>query len=328
MSTLPVTLRRVNPPTAAIIPRRAPEVSLEDALASWLARRCENTRVAYRGDLVDLAGFLGVPGPVDALRALLEAGQGPANLLVMQYMDYMRRMGKSSGTVNRRLAAVKSLCKLCRLLGVSQVTIEVERHRHQAYRDVSGPSAELVKSYLAGIRRQIDRNPEHAGHRRDLCVLLLMYCNGLRCFEIVGADLEHYDPAGHLHILGKGRDRREWVTLPKQTVNAIEAWLELRGRQPGPLFCAVRANGAIRPGLRRLWREDLHRMTKRRTGHRPHAYRHSAITAALDATGGDVRAVQKFSRHQNVNTVLIYDDARRDLAGKVSALLGNETEED
>ncbi|MEA5561310.1 tyrosine-type recombinase/integrase, partial [Planktothrix agardhii] len=40
----------------------------------------------------------------------------------------------------------------------------------------------------------------------------------------------------------------------------------------------------------------------------PHRIRHSSITAALDATGGDVRRVQKLSRHHDLNTLMIYDD--------------------
>ena len=42
----------------------------------------------------------------------------------------------------------------------------------------------------------------------------------------------------------------------------------------------------------------------------PHRILHSAITVALDATDGDVRKVQKLSRHRNLNTLMIYDDNR------------------
>jgi integrase/recombinase XerC len=42
----------------------------------------------------------------------------------------------------------------------------------------------------------------------------------------------------------------------------------------------------------------------------PHRIRHSVITAALDATEGDVRKVQKLSSHRNLNTLMIYDDNR------------------
>jgi integrase/recombinase XerC len=53
----------------------------------------------------------------------------------------------------------------------------------------------------------------------------------------------------------------------------------------------------------------------------PHRVRHSGITAALDATGGDVRRVQKLSRHVDLNTLMIYDDNRKNVQGEISDLL-------
>jgi integrase/recombinase XerC len=57
---------------------------------------------------------------------------------------------------------------------------------------------------------------------------------------------------------------------------------------------------------------------------RPHGIRHQSITQALDATNGDVRRVQKFARHLSTATTIRYDDARRDLAGEVARLLGED----
>ena len=42
---------------------------------------------------------------------------------------------------------------------------------------------------------------------------------------------------------------------------------------------------------------------------------------ALDATNGNVRDVQKFSRHASPATVMIYDDNRQDRAGQVAEAL-------
>ena len=52
---------------------------------------------------------------------------------------------------------------------------------------------------------------------------------------------------------------------------------------------------------------------------RPHGLRHTAITTALDASGGNIREAAKFSRHQRLETVLIYDDRRTDVAGQLAA---------
>jgi integrase/recombinase XerC len=42
----------------------------------------------------------------------------------------------------------------------------------------------------------------------------------------------------------------------------------------------------------------------------PHRIRHSAITAYLDASDGNLRAAQGLSRHANLNTLNRYDDNR------------------
>jgi integrase len=55
----------------------------------------------------------------------------------------------------------------------------------------------------------------------------------------------------------------------------------------------------------------------------PHRVRHSAITAYLDVSEGNVRAAQSLSRHQNLSTLMIYDDNRHQLQGKASKDLGD-----
>lgn len=52
-----------------------------------------------------------------------------------------------------------------------------------------------------------------------------------------------------------------------------------------------------------------------------HRIRHSSITEALNLTNGDVRKVQKLSRHSNLNTLMIYDDNRQNLQGEVTGML-------
>jgi integrase/recombinase XerC len=52
-----------------------------------------------------------------------------------------------------------------------------------------------------------------------------------------------------------------------------------------------------------------------------HRLRHSSITHALEVTDGNVRKVQKLSRHAKIETLMIYDDARENLQGELSNLL-------
>ena len=59
---------------------------------------------------------------------------------------------------------------------------------------------------------------------------------------------------------------------------------------------------------------------------RPHGLRHAAITRALDLTGGDLRSVQRFSRHKDVRLLQRYDDNRQDLGGAVARWLAEDAQ--
>jgi integrase/recombinase XerC len=55
----------------------------------------------------------------------------------------------------------------------------------------------------------------------------------------------------------------------------------------------------------------------------PHRVRHSSITAALEVSGGNVRKVQRLSRHAKLDTLMIYNDNRQNLQGEISGLLAD-----
>jgi integrase/recombinase XerC len=104
---------------------------------------------------------------------------------------------------------------------------------------------------------------------------------------------------------------------------ALAAWLAVRGPGWAPLFTS-RKRG--RTGDRRLTGHAVYQIVSRlgeKAGvrARPHGLRHAAITEALDCTNGDVRKVQRFSRHRNVQTLMRYDDVRQDVSGTVAELV-------
>ena len=112
------------------------------------------------------------------------------------------------------------------------------------------------------------------------------------------------------------------------TAVAVEAWLDTRTNKSSkqPLFIALdRAHYGHRMTGTAIY--QLVRQTAKKAGVEkilsPHRIRHSGITAALDATNGDVRKVQKFSRHADLNTLMIYDDNRKNVQGEITDLLSN-----
>jgi integrase len=107
------------------------------------------------------------------------------------------------------------------------------------------------------------------------------------------------------------------------TRGRLTEWLAIRGTEPSALFTTLIERGRIMadspaPVSGRSSPRWARRPARRSA---PHGLRHAAITTALDVTRGDVRAVQRLSRHAKVDTVLVYDDARRDLGGEVAKLI-------
>ncbi|HJY85987.1 MAG TPA: tyrosine-type recombinase/integrase, partial [Candidatus Acidoferrales bacterium] len=271
---------------------------------------------AYRQDLEDFAEFIPVSSVEEAARLLLTGGHGGANALALAYKTHLYELGLAPSTINRRLAALRSMVKLARSLGMIPWSLEVESVKSEPYRDTRGPGRD-------GFRRILDRLVQRTDPKgiRDIALLRCLYDLALRRAEVVGLDLEDLDlAAGTLAVLGKGRTEKSPVTLPGPTKAALEAWLAIRGPTPGPLFRSLdrarKGNGRLTGGAVYLIVRKLGRKAGLET--RPHGLRHAAITEALDLTRGDVRAVQKFSRHRDVRTLERYDDARQDLAGEVA----------
>ena len=80
---------------------------------------------------------------------------------------------------------------------------------------------------------------------RDAAIISLMYSSGLRRAEVVTLDLDDLDlKHGELHVIGK-RNKERRAFLAKGAIRAIEKWLDVRGRDPGPLFYSINKGGNI-----------------------------------------------------------------------------------
>jgi integrase/recombinase XerC len=150
-----------------------------------------------------------------------------------------------------------------------------------------------------------------------VALLRLLHDLGLRRSEAVRLDTDDVDlQRNRIMIPGRGRSPKQPVSLPEPTRAALAAWLEARGPEPGPLFINFDRAGK---GQRLTGAAVYHIVgwlgAKAGLTVRPHGLRHLAITTALDRSNGDVRAVAKFSRHQDLRALSRYRDNRPDPAG-------------
>jgi integrase/recombinase XerC len=231
----------------------------------------------------------------------------------------MLERGLAPATVNRRLAAVRSLVALARTLGMVPWELSVAGVRSEAYRDTAGPGKRGTKRLLDAAASRTD-----AKGVRDYAILRLLHDLALRRKEVAGLDLGDLDrQAGTLAVLGKGKREKVRLTLPGPTAEALRAWLAVRPGDASPDAPLFTNFDRAHKGSGRLTGKAIHQ-TVRALGNAvglqvwPHALRHRGITAALDASRGDVRAAQRYSRHANLATLLKYDDNRADLGAALA----------
>ncbi len=297
-----------------------------DLVAAILANLNARTARCYLSDYRDFARFMGHAGPrgqldpSPAIAELLAMGPGRANATVLKYRIHQADRGIKAGTIARRLSALRSACKAARRIGRISWGLDVPGPKATPYRDTRGPGADGWKKMLALAKERASAGlPKPV---RDLAIIRLLSDLGLRRAEVCNLDLVDLDvEASTVAVIGKGQTEAQRITLPEPTRNALRAWKVIRGESPGPLFHGVhrgrKTTGRLTGEAVRLIVSRLGRDAGLPRPARPHGLRHTAITRALDA-GRDVREVRKFSRHSKLDTVLIYDDARRDVAGDIA----------
>ena len=290
-------------------------------LERWKEGRSPQNLRAYGNDLQSFSAWMMAPSVGAAITALLSMSQGEANEIVRSYRSGLIDQGVASATINRRLSALRSLVALGKEFGYVAFDLATKNVRAEAYRDTRGPDPDIMVELLKYAKAQ----PHRAKAARDVAIFLLLgYGRALRRGEVVALDLDHFDSRGsRLSVLRKGKRERKLLSLDPLVTARLRAWVALRGKEPGPLFIQVGKGGGVLAG-RRLSGDGIHKIlqtmgAKLGSVIRPHGLRHAAITAALDESNGNVRAVREFSGHASMETLLVYDDNRKDVGGEVAS---------
>lgn len=301
----------------------SPNDAYQALMESFLRGRSENTRLAYAADISRFAEYLLSDGArnVDAIFVLLSNGGASANKTVLDYKSWMKEKGLQPSTINRRLASIRSIVKLARMIGVASFSIEVENEKHRAYRDTRGPD-------VMAIQKMVQSLGEREKDVRDMAILRLLFDLALRREEVSRLNIEDVEVDRRvLWVLRKGQTQKTMMTLPMPTISAIMDWIALRGTREGALFYSLDP----RSRFKRITGRSIDRNVVKPLGEKvgipnlsPHKLRHSAITEAVkmaQASGIGLEEVMDFSGHANVQTLLIYRDRERNVQGKLSTMI-------
>ena len=218
-------------------------------------------------------------GPGSAL--LVNLPHGTANAMALAYRASLVNRGLKSATIARRLAALRSVVKMARTVGVVAWALDVNSPKAEPYRDTKGPGVDGWRAMLTVARLAAESGRPKA--LRDLAIIRTLHDLALRRGELVVLDLADLDvDAGTVAVVGKGRTESVPLTLPDPTRDALAHWLDARGLEPGPLFVRLdrAADGPDRLTDTAVFLvvRDLGRKAGLKKPVRPHGLRHEAIT--------------------------------------------------
>ncbi len=232
--------------------------------------------------------------------------------LTLDFLDHLEEERNNCvKSRNARLAALKSLAKMLRLMHpeyykVSKMILNIPAKRFQR---------KLI-DYLRHdeyrkVVESVDLN--NNGGFRDYAILSLLYDSGARASELAGLKLDDFNLTRRtLSILGKGNRYRQ-ITLWPITVKIVELYIKKYRPTPKPLyrnhlFINQRKEAFTRHGINRLCKKYLlkalgpNRLKKLSPAH---SFRHACAVNML-SSGHSIVEIKNHLGHEKLNSTMVY----------------------
>lgn len=232
--------------------------------------------------------------------------------MLLSFLDHLESdRGNVVRTRNQRLAAIKSLAKMIRLMypekrEVAQRILDIPQKRAQTQLIGFLYSDEILKVFHCV--NLIKKNGF-----RDYTILHLLEDSGARASEIATLNLDYFDPQNStLIILGKGNRYRR-IELEPRTVQLIRRYIAKYRVKPKPLyqhrlFINQRGTELTRHGIYRICKKYLQKTfsPKRLKNINPvHSFRHSCAVNML-LSGKSLTDIQNRLGHENIQSTTVY----------------------
>jgi site-specific recombinase XerD len=274
-------------------------------------RREDVSAATVRGYHYDLRHFLvwheAVQGGATVIERLTEFD-------LIAYRQAMIAAGNRPTTVNRRLDALRRLCRWAQVTGVMAADIarDLRRIRLPRNRQPLG----LLDAEVHAVLRAAGVST-HGLARRNYALVQLMLQTGLRVGEVAAlriADISLHDRSGCVHVRhGKGLKDRE-VPLNATARRAMKQYLEER---PGaiasePLFLSGRDSALPVRSIQAVIASLARRARLSRIPVSAHTLRHTFALAYLRDNPGKLVELANLLGHDSLDTTALYTRSSRD----------------
>ncbi len=232
--------------------------------------------------------------------------------LALDFLEHLEAKRQNCvKTRNARLAALKSLAKMLRLMHpecheVAETILNIPQKRFQ----------KTLIGYLTHreFRKVVESvDLKRKGGFQDYAILHLLYDSGARASEVAGLKLEYVNLSQKtLSILGKGNRYRQ-IELWPITVRIVELYLKNYRPKPKPLysknlFINQRKEAFTRHGINRLCKKYLLKalgVERLKMLSPAHSFRHSCAVNML-SSGHSVDEIKNHLGHEKLSSTMVY----------------------
>ncbi|MGD6781375.1 site-specific tyrosine recombinase XerD [Sutcliffiella horikoshii] len=257
-----------------------------------------NTVVSYERDLKSYLLYLSKVEEITSLDAVSRS-------TIIQFLKFLTENGKSSKTIARHIASIRSFHQF--LLREKVTTQDPTVHIDRPKQEQKLPQVMSVEEVQALLDSP---DTSKVFGMRDKAMLELLYATGMRVSELISMNLSDVHlTMGFVRCIGKGNKERI-IPLGTMAQNAITNYIEesrsqlLKKKTTDALFVNLYGNRLTRQGFWKI----LKKLTKEAGIEKeltPHTLRHSFATHLLE-NGADLRAVQEMLGHADISTTQIY----------------------
>ena len=223
---------------------------------------------------------------------------------VLGYVMEMQSMGKSSSTMTRKIASLRSFYGF---LLKKQIVNENPAENVKNY-STEAKMPEILTGAEVEILLSQPQEDTLLG-KRDRALLSVLYATGMRVSELISLDVENVNTdIGFVNCISKGKMRV--IPIYAEAVKALKVYVDkvrplLLEGESSALFINRNGTRLSRQGFWKLIKtyKKSAKITKEIT---PHTLRHSFAVHLLE-NGADMKSIQEMLGHSHISSMQIYN---------------------
>lgn len=263
----------------------------------------KNTLEAYLRDIKQFNEYLKSYSSLDILQV--------NKTIILTYLMYLQKNGKSTSTISRNLASLRSLYQY--LLNKGLVKEDPTQNLHSPKQERKIPN--ILTTEEVDLLLSQPKVLDFKGSR-DKAMLELLYATGIRVTELISLDMDDINFEIGYILLEKGSSNERIVPVGEIALKYMEIYIEqfretvINNKDEKSLFVNCHGGRLTRQGFWKIVKYYTKKSNINKTI-TPHTLRHSFAVHLLQ-NGADLRSVQEMLGHSDISTTQIYSIAAGD----------------